>query len=1132
MGYNKKALSKIKADLNSAKAPSKPRDIIVDPRGQWEHPGQPTRIPGNDITMKGVPYPVMAYPNVGRPQMMYPEQEYYFPGADYVDEDPQMKRGGSKKFTRDITATNILFTKNPYLKKRKKRKNRVYSPTAPYFQDGGSKLGPIPINSGRKVLRDWTYGESIGMLQEDDGGYIETELTPEEIQAYRDGGYVVEEVDEFKKGGSKNKKAPLDYKGPEEIYTSPEEAFPMPETSRIESLVKPIDLSKMTPEELKRYNQDEIIRDNKIREETKFNADKIAQPQYFNEGIQWIKDWHNSPMYNQMVLNSFKGDKEKADYLNKLRKENIESIPALNVREDEESETAAGFKPVGWSNNDTGLIEIFPSGYDYGPSIYVHEGLHSSDRPRGLYNYDDPAYQTGKSPDYFYNKGTDLGESWYTDEKGNVVDYPDWMIYNDPRFPKEDVVWYDRVMPPSDQMSITTKRGSNWKDNQAYKIAMEKGLYNPRGEDYWKNIMINDWEMDPNDPTFNQQLNEALNYEKELLQEDLKNAPKKWKQFAHGYVSTPTEVRARLGEIRFNAQKEGIYDPFTEKVTPEIFQNYINKKRENDNWQPMKSLDELRDDFQDEEILWMLNNISKTNDDSDSEIPRAQKGGTYYTVPGSKGVYRKVNGKWQVDWNKSGNFQPITKGDVAKRIAAIEKGKTQYFDKDYGDLVSWKSAKYQAPPKPETSKPTAAQIKAQQNFDKNFKVTDKSKYEKVEDKIQEDIQEYKDYMAAKGEVVPEDTDFADMIKRGWESYGNVKPWWRADPTDQIKASNPAPTGMERMWEYATNPFTAFEYAVSGGGAENMPYNINEMRMAGIDPGVVPGRNLVGNVANMFNLVDAGDKVGRNVEEGNYGTAALEAMRFIPGARMQTGIGNKVASYADDVLQTSKQAGKFKLPKYQNVYRAEHAGFNIPATSDDLTGRWFADNPLETKFYIQNLKDPVTGKVVKGVDAPVRVIKQRLPEYKIKENFGAGMPEDARVMSMGRGNLTNNELDELLGQGAGERFTKGTYTKGDLNAMETAPFLFRNEEGILGADLVNKLRNRTNAGRFSSGRSNLFENKDKAINYLYDEANKFYNPRTSISEYLPFKKGGPIETELTPEEIEWYKSQGYTVEELY
>ena len=92
--YNKKVLREATKNLNSTKAPAKKKDMIVDPMGQWKHPGENTRIPGNDITMQGVPYPVWAVPNVGIPQMMYPEQDYYFPGADHVDEYPQMKTGG------------------------------------------------------------------------------------------------------------------------------------------------------------------------------------------------------------------------------------------------------------------------------------------------------------------------------------------------------------------------------------------------------------------------------------------------------------------------------------------------------------------------------------------------------------------------------------------------------------------------------------------------------------------------------------------------------------------------------------------------------------------------------------------------------------------------------------------------------------------------------------------------------------------------------------------------------------------------------------------------------------------------------------------------------------------------------
>jgi hypothetical protein len=165
--------------------------------------------------MQGVDYPVFAQPNIGQPQMMYPGQDYNFPGADYVDEYPQMKKGGQKKYSRSLEATNKLFTANPFVKKKKSKKKKIFNPKAKYYQDGGESrseelLGPIPLNSGRKTLRDWTYGQSIGMLQKQDGGdisipqltrysdggyldYEEAELTPAEIEEYRRQGYIVEE---------------------------------------------------------------------------------------------------------------------------------------------------------------------------------------------------------------------------------------------------------------------------------------------------------------------------------------------------------------------------------------------------------------------------------------------------------------------------------------------------------------------------------------------------------------------------------------------------------------------------------------------------------------------------------------------------------------------------------------------------------------------------------------------------------------------------------------------------------------------------------------------------------------------------------------------------------------------------
>jgi len=134
--YNKKTLLQAVANLNKAKAPKKPKDIITDPRGQWAHPGQVTRIPSNNITMQGVNYPVMGIANTGQQQMMQPGKDYTFPGAQYVDEYPQMKRGGERKKrkTKSLSGTNQLMQVHPLLKNYK---NRVFDPNVNYFQEGG-----------------------------------------------------------------------------------------------------------------------------------------------------------------------------------------------------------------------------------------------------------------------------------------------------------------------------------------------------------------------------------------------------------------------------------------------------------------------------------------------------------------------------------------------------------------------------------------------------------------------------------------------------------------------------------------------------------------------------------------------------------------------------------------------------------------------------------------------------------------------------------------------------------------------------------------------------------------------------------------------------------------------------------
>ena len=162
---NKKALQIATKELNKAKAPSKPKDIIYDPAGQWKFPGQNTRIPSGDITMQGVPYPVYGEPNVGQPQMMYPGQDYAFPGADYVDEYPQMRRGGGipkylklpknygrRQYSNNISATNRLFAKNFLFRKEK---NKIYDPNAKYADGGESGCKPGYYWNGKECVKSF-----------------------------------------------------------------------------------------------------------------------------------------------------------------------------------------------------------------------------------------------------------------------------------------------------------------------------------------------------------------------------------------------------------------------------------------------------------------------------------------------------------------------------------------------------------------------------------------------------------------------------------------------------------------------------------------------------------------------------------------------------------------------------------------------------------------------------------------------------------------------------------------------------------------------------------------------------------------------------------------------------------------
>jgi hypothetical protein len=171
--------------------------MIVDPMGQWAHPGKNTRIPGDDennktnITMKGVNYPVLGIGSNGKSMMMYPEQDYEFGGASYVDEYPMMGKGGemirradgsySKRGLWDNIRANKGSGKKPtkqMLEQEKKIKSKKYA------NGGTSNPGfeALPEYVQAKILSNMGYGGMAYPFMQEGGEEGEEAYIPQSIE--------------------------------------------------------------------------------------------------------------------------------------------------------------------------------------------------------------------------------------------------------------------------------------------------------------------------------------------------------------------------------------------------------------------------------------------------------------------------------------------------------------------------------------------------------------------------------------------------------------------------------------------------------------------------------------------------------------------------------------------------------------------------------------------------------------------------------------------------------------------------------------------------------------------------------------------------------------------------------------
>jgi hypothetical protein len=110
--------------------------VIKDDRGQWDHPGEITEIGSNQITMEGVPYPVLGISDTGDTKLMKPGKDYKFKGKK-VTEFPMAQRGV------DLTKKNF-----------KTQVNNVGKFMLSYYNSPKFKERAMNSGYGKKTIED------------------------------------------------------------------------------------------------------------------------------------------------------------------------------------------------------------------------------------------------------------------------------------------------------------------------------------------------------------------------------------------------------------------------------------------------------------------------------------------------------------------------------------------------------------------------------------------------------------------------------------------------------------------------------------------------------------------------------------------------------------------------------------------------------------------------------------------------------------------------------------------------------------------------------------------------------------------------------------------------------------------
>jgi hypothetical protein len=387
--------------------------------------------------------------------------------------------------------------------------------------------------------------------------------------------------------------------------------------------------------------------------------------------------------------------------------------------------------------------------------------------------------------------------------------------------------------------------------------------------------------------------------------------PKYFKEFYSDYVGQDTETRARLNSIRQGAQQNKLYDPFKQKVTPEIYYNKLKnfefEKGDKSGFDPME---QLKGVYSDEEIIYMLNHISENKKENDGteldNLPKAQKGLIIKTPFSNltptqpvqeKSVFKPIPTTVKPQYKSEGDYLNQVYGEdsgvqlpgQSSILRASQDAKPAYdvakkdyasYKKDFPNQIEEEQEQKTAEQVSQFLKanPSPGGLMDKVNYIKNLSPADRQI-------IENSYVGTEDYEGAKREYLKNLTATANNnpFSKGFWNYGNIN-----QKAQGIGASLYV-NKLGRVNDLLNVPYMIGEMTP---GVVNIPYNLSEgnygaaamglagpLALAALTPGAKGFSSMANNLLNpLAGIVDANTVKGLgNKALNNYGREAFTPM---------------------------------------------------------------------------------------------------------------------------------------------------------------------------------------------------------------------------------------------------------------